>query len=332
MSPHISPFPSPVSPPVILSDSSDDENGFLYDGAGPSVSRPGSPGSGAAEQLLDEDDVATCRWNDCGRVFHHLPTLIDHIHNDHIGNHRSNYTCEWTTCTRRGLPQTSRFALTSHIRSHTGEKPFTCPKPECDKSFTRSDALAKHMRLQHNLDPPLPGRGGSRKRKRGGKSPSPEILPGGAGTSTFKVDVNPDPDEVNGLGLSIPPENGQGHVGEQLVPGYPSSTVSRAQSGAGSDSEDDSSIDPLYTLPGYLQKCVDPATGLVYKRSPTMVRYLIEKAKYRFAMEEHEGLVEELSTLRRVLAREMDMKEKVMDEVLKKEFGYVLLVLWSWFV
>jgi hypothetical protein len=38
---------------------------------------------------------------------------------------------------------------------------------ECDKSFTRSDALAKHMRLQHNLTPPAPGRGGARKRKRG---------------------------------------------------------------------------------------------------------------------------------------------------------------------
>lgn len=38
---------------------------------------------------------------------------------------------------------------------------------ECDKSFTRSDALSKHMRLQHNLTPPAPGRGGARKRKRG---------------------------------------------------------------------------------------------------------------------------------------------------------------------
>ena len=41
---------------------------------------------------------------------------------DHIGINNSSYACGWTTCVRRGLPQTSRFALISHLRSHIGEK------------------------------------------------------------------------------------------------------------------------------------------------------------------------------------------------------------------
>ncbi|KAJ1497199.1 hypothetical protein HMI56_005748 [Coelomomyces lativittatus] len=42
----------------------------------------------------------------------------------------------------------------SFSRSHTGERPYDCPAPECDKSFTRSDALAKHHKQQHTQDPP----------------------------------------------------------------------------------------------------------------------------------------------------------------------------------
>lgn len=132
--------------------------------------------SGAADDTVASEDTATCLWGGCARIFTDLESLIQHIHNDHIGVHKSTYTCEWTACQRRGLAQTSRFALISHIRSHTGEKPFTCHLPECDKSFTRSDALAKHMRLQHHISPPAPGRGGSRKRKRGAEESSTNII------------------------------------------------------------------------------------------------------------------------------------------------------------
>ena len=54
---------------------------------------------------------------------------------------------------------------------------------ECDKSFTRSDALAKHMRLQHNIEASVLGRGGKRKRSRDREEPSRP-----AGFSIFKVE------------------------------------------------------------------------------------------------------------------------------------------------
>jgi hypothetical protein len=35
------------------------------------------------------------------------------------------------------------------VQVHTGERPFACPHPNCDKDFTRAEALTKHLRALH---------------------------------------------------------------------------------------------------------------------------------------------------------------------------------------
>ena len=82
-----SPSPSPsLRSSTDFSDSSHDEDiGTHADGSelAGSASRPGSPMTAEASMLGEDKqaDTMTCQWEDCGKVFSHLPTLIEHIHN-----------------------------------------------------------------------------------------------------------------------------------------------------------------------------------------------------------------------------------------------------------
>lgn len=243
---------------------------------------------------------------------------------DHIGVNKSTYTCEWETCSRRGMQQASRFALVSHIRAHTGEKPFTCQLPECDKSFTRSDAMAKHMRQRHNISPPLPGRGGNRKRKRdedneARNTPNPSI-PKIEGHPPAELNLNASTawqEHEDDTNLGLPPslENRT----EYLTRGGNSlSTVSPNAPNSGSEEEDLEE-----TLPEYLKNEKDPETGKIRGRSPAMVQYLIMKAKHRYALEQHESLLDELRVVRSEERRTREQKEEVLDDVLRSYLGYV---------
>ncbi|KAI8629392.1 hypothetical protein F5Y19DRAFT_80445 [Xylariaceae sp. FL1651] len=106
---------------------------------------------------LDEDElqeqVTVCAWDGCrAGDLGNMDKLVEHIHNDHIESRQKKYTCEWIGCSRKSLPHASGYALKAHMRSHTREKPFYCYLPECDRAFTRSDALAKHMRTVHETE------------------------------------------------------------------------------------------------------------------------------------------------------------------------------------
>ncbi|PNP53697.1 hypothetical protein THARTR1_05821 [Trichoderma harzianum] len=123
------PVPEP-DPLEGMSDVSSDTSGDI----------PSSPVNARLEEEDFQDQVTICDWDGC--------PAGDQGNMDKL----KKYTCEWRSCNRKGLPHASGYALKAHMRSHTREKPFYCYLPECDRSFTRSDALAKHMRTVHETE------------------------------------------------------------------------------------------------------------------------------------------------------------------------------------
>ncbi|CAH0049651.1 unnamed protein product [Clonostachys solani] len=138
--PEVVPEPDPLEG---MSDVSSDTSGDI----------PSSPVNARLEEEDFQDQVTLCDWDGCPAGDQgNMDKLVEHIHNSHIESRQKKYTCEWSSCSRKGLPHASGYALKAHMRSHTREKPFYCYLPECDRSFTRSDALAKHMRTVHETE------------------------------------------------------------------------------------------------------------------------------------------------------------------------------------
>ncbi|KAJ9079254.1 hypothetical protein DSO57_1037345 [Entomophthora muscae] len=111
------------------------------------------------DRSVESPSGQICQWADCHEAFRSMEDMIRHVVDNHIGSGKSSYACMWRGCKRGSKAFPKRHKMLNHFRTHTGEKPFQCRFPTCQKSFSRPDSLATHVKTHSEVRPyacPLP--------------------------------------------------------------------------------------------------------------------------------------------------------------------------------
>ena len=93
-----------------------------------------------------------CLWDECNMEFPNLSYLVAHLDRGHTAT-MVTYRCLWRDCQRNRKPFDARYKLITHLRCHTGEKPYKCDVKGCSRSFSRLENLKLHVRTHTGEKP-----------------------------------------------------------------------------------------------------------------------------------------------------------------------------------
>ncbi len=108
---------------------------------------------GSSQDVKEEQNCPqVCLWEGCNMEFQNLSLLVAHLDKGHTLA-MSQYICYWKDCQRNLKPFDARYKLITHLRCHTGEKPFKCEVPSCNRCFSRLENLKLHVRTHTGEKP-----------------------------------------------------------------------------------------------------------------------------------------------------------------------------------
>lgn len=283
---------------------------------------PNSPrGPNYDEEDSQKLQQTFCRWDGCPAAeMHNMDNLVRHIHEVHIGSGKKHYSCEWDDCARKGVTHPSAYALRAHMRSHTREKPFYCMLPECDKAFTRSDALAKHMRTVHETEAQRIADAAARLAETLARYPPPPTLlaaisqSGGPGAAATAAAVNGTPSlkiklVLNGKGGARMVQQQQ----EALTNGDASSTAGQSAVQTDDTEYDTDAADRELDADEMLDEMLSPEEAAMGRDQ--LLRVL--EREMVWALEEKDGLAVREAELAAVRLREWREKEVLLDDLME---------------
>ena len=111
---------------------------------------------------MDESSgPVVCRWNNCDNKYDSPKELSMHLDLQHD---LSDWVCYWMLCSRNLKPFDARYKLITHLRCHTGEKPYKYTIPGCTRKFSRMENMRLHLRTHTGEKPYACGYEGCPKR------------------------------------------------------------------------------------------------------------------------------------------------------------------------